>query len=267
MKRINRLATLLARVALFAPGMALARDPVEVNFNAHTHEYCHVLSFPLGWQTPIVFDKEGRRKYLPQFQLYDDYEFRVPGPLETKFLVRGVQTIVDKYYTSDIYEADFSGPKGIAQPASEEEWNSATPVSLWRGGKAYDFTLPSRSSKYVVFRGHEFPRSGDQWGGTVISPDGSVLVMQSWSGKLGPGGSDVPLVVSLKFGRNHGRLFFEFYSADAGKSLVAVTASFTSILPEEAFGKTGWVTERYFIIPIDARRERCLVCEFGHARK
>jgi hypothetical protein len=251
--------------------MGMARDPVEVNFNPATREYCHVLRFPLGWPMPIFFvDQRGHRNNSPlPFSLSNDYEFRVPGLLGTKFLVRGVQDIVDKYYTANVYEADFSAPKGIARPASEEEWKSAAPIALWRGGKAYDFTLPSRLSKYVEFGGHQFPRNGDQWGGTVISPDRGVLVMESWSGKLGPGGSDVPLDFSaiFKFGGNHGKLFVEFYDADTARKMVTITANFTLILPEDAFGKTGWVTERYFMIPLDDRRERCLVCEFGHARE
>jgi len=114
-------------------------------------------------------------------------------------------------------------------------------------------------------------RTGDKWFSEEgrLSPDRSVLVVQRYSGKLGPGGSDVPLDFSVIFkpGGNHGKLFFDFYETGTGKKLITVTASFGIILPEDAFVKTGWVTERYFIIPLDERRERCLVCEFGGARK
>lgn len=113
--------------------------------------------------------------------------------------------------------------------------------------------------------GREFTKSGDKWDGGIVSPDRRVLTVQSWSGALGPGGSsDIPLIFSLSFGRGpHGKLFFDFYSTDTGKKLITVTVSFNSVLPEEVFGKTGWVTERYFIIPLDFQRQRCVVCEFG----
>jgi hypothetical protein len=31
----------------------------------------------------------------------------------------------------------------------------------------------------------------------------------------------------------------------------------------DVLAKTGWVTERYFIVPLGKTIERCLVCDFG----
>jgi hypothetical protein len=270
MKKLSKAVSLLASAAWLTPGMGLARDAVEVNFNAAVREYCHVVRFPSGWHLP---------GFSPNLSLRDDYEFRVPGVLGTRFLVRGVEQLVRKNYTTNLYEMDLSDPNGVAQPAGEENWNSATPITLWRG-KRNDFTLPkpppaaplswNRNPKYVEIHGLHFIRSGDEWAGAVLSQDQAVLIMQSWSGTLGPsGGSDVPgdFSISLKFGNSHGKLFFDVYNADSGKKLITFTASFYGILPEEeVFGKTGWVTEQYFIIPLDERRERCLVCEFGRKR-
>ncbi len=234
---------------------------MEVKWDATTREYCHVLQFSMGWQMPpFVLLDSGKEYPIPKFSLYDDYEFRVPGVLGTRFFARGVDKQVKKSYTINIYEADLSDP----QPASEDAWNSATPLSLvrrWDG-----ITRPSRNPKYVEFSGLRFTSSGDHWDGSLISPDRAILLSESWSGTLGPGGvSDVPgdFSISLKFGNAHGNLFFDVFSTDTGKKLIALRAHFASILPEEVFGKTGWVTERYFIVPLDERREHCLICDFG----
>ena len=33
--------------------------------------------------------------------------------------------------------------------------------------------------------------------------------------------------------------------------------------PDGDFRTAAWLTERYFIVPLGGRHERCLVCEFG----
>jgi hypothetical protein len=153
-------------------GVAAARDVVEVDLNRAAREYCHVLHFPSGWQAA-----------KPPFLLVgDDYEFRVPGLQGTKFLIRGVQTIIDRYYTSNIYEADFSDPKGIALPATEAEWQSGTPVSVSGIISNYGVAVKDRSSNYAELEGRRFTRTGAAWGGTPLSPDRSVLILESWSG-------------------------------------------------------------------------------------
>jgi hypothetical protein len=240
--------------------VAVARDVVEMDLSTAAREYCHVLHFPSGWQAtqPPFF-----------FRLSDYYEFRVPGLQGTKFLVRGMQLQVDKYYTSNIYEADFSDPKGIALPATEAEWQSGTPVSVSGIISNNDIRVKDRSSDYAELEGRRFTRTGAALGGAPLSPDRSALILESWSGALGRcGGSDVPLGISpcIDFRGPHGKLFFDVYQADTGKKLITLTAKFSKILPEDDFLKTGWVTERYFIIPLDDKRERCLICEFGRSR-
>jgi hypothetical protein len=38
--------------------------------------------------------------------------------------------------------------------------------------------------------------------------------------------------------------------------------------PDGVLAKTGWLTERYFIVPLGKTIERCLVCDFaGHNSK
>lgn len=260
---------LVCAVLLFV-GHANADNILKVNLDAAVREYCHVLRFPEGWRMPkFLPNGDGTLRVVPAFDLSGDSEFRVVGLLGTKFLVRGVEAFGDKDYTPNIYEVDLYNPKAVAQLAREETWNSAAAIPLTRGAFGADVQIPNRNPKYVEFHGRRFASAGENWAGTLISLDRAVLVLQSWSGTLGPsGGSDVPgdFPISLKFGRAHGKLFFDGYNTDTGKKLITVTASFGTVLPDEVFGKTGWVTERYFIVPLDERRERCLICDFGRTR-
>jgi hypothetical protein len=270
MKKLGRLISFLACAALIAPGIIVAGDVVKVDFNAAVREYCHVLRFPSGWQMPrFIRPKDGGIEvFLWDFAM-GDYEFRVSGLLGTRFLIRGVERKFEKkYYTTNLYEVDFSDPTAVVQPAGEEEeWNSATVISVPDDTFAGVVRAVDPLSKHPGFKGLDSMRSGDKWSLSAkrASPDLSLLVLQSWRGTLASGGSDVPgdFSISLNFSRNHGKLFFDVYSVDTAKKLITITTSFDSILPDEAFGKTAWVTERYFLIPLDERRERCLVCELG----
>lgn len=117
-----------------SPGIGLAGDPVKVKFDDLTREYCHVLRFPVGWPLPMFrMDKDGHREYdNHSFGLADNYGFRVPGLPQSSLLIRGVDILDSFYniyfYTPNVYKADLSEPQGVAQPASEEEWNAATPI-------------------------------------------------------------------------------------------------------------------------------------------
>ncbi len=262
MKEFKRLKSVLVLGIFAAPSVATARDVADLDLNTAAREYCHVLHFPSGWQAtqpPFIF------------RLSDYYEFRVPGLQGTKFLVRGMQLQVNKYYTTNIYEADFSDPKGIALPTTEAEWQSGTPVNV-SGDRFSGGSMLKAGSSNFELDGRQFTRTGAKWGALRLSPDKSVLILESWSGTLGrcggnndtgPGAVFSPCI---DFRGPHGKLFFDVYNAGTGKKLITLTAKFSKILPEDDFLKTGWVTERYFIIPLDEKRERCLVCEFGRAR-
>jgi len=78
-------------------------------------------------------DDKGRRQIAPgPFNLGDDYEFRVPGLLETRFLVRGMRSIVDKYYTSNIYNADFSDPRELRNQPARGNGSPQRPFLLFK---------------------------------------------------------------------------------------------------------------------------------------
>jgi len=257
MKRFTSLIIFGCLVA----GTSLGGDIVRLNWTASMREYCHVLTFPSGWKMPMSkLRRDGSVEAIAKFGLEHDYEVRVPGLLSTRFLVRGVESYSYKEYTGNIYEVDLSDPKAIASLATEEAWKDATPIPLRYVGPGTEL------AKRIQSFGHEFAPTGSHGETDRLSPDGSLLVLQNWTGKLGAGGSDVPLDFSIGFSRDHGKLFFDAYSTDTGKKLVTITANFSPRFPEEIFGRTGWITERYFFIPLDQRRERCLICDFGRKR-
>jgi hypothetical protein len=258
MSRLYRVLPLAACVMLSAL-RGLARDWVKVKLDAPTRQYCHEVRFPLGWQIP---DQVGMRP-VPRYDFQrGSYEFRVLDLPGSKFLVRGfIPFLNNRDYTTNLYSVDLSDRAGLAQPAAEEEWSSARPVQPEsRNG--------DEIRKYLKSLGFPFTGSGDHEKGGSLSPDRAVFIRFSWKGTLGCcGGSDVPgdLTPHLAIGRNpHGKLFFDAYSTGTGKKLVTVAASFSIILPEDV--NAGWVTGRYFFIPLDDRRARCLVCEFGNTR-
>jgi len=246
----------LVCAGLLMPGVGSARDFVEVDLKPAVREYCHIVRFP-GWKAPQSIDGSS----FPKFDYAGDYEFRVPGLLNTTFLVRGFPASQRRYYTANLYKVDLSDPKAVARPASEEEWDAAAVVPLRYKGPA------NVLGKFIDSLGFHFQPSGREEGEVRVSPDRALLVLQSWSGKLGSGGNnDLPGGISFQLGRSHGKLFFDVYNTDTGKKLITVVARFHNNLPEAAFEKTGWVTERYFFLPLDDKRERCLVCEFGRTR-
>ncbi len=68
-------------------------------------------------------------------------------------------------------------------------------------------------------------------------------------------------------GRDKGKLYFDVFNANTGRKVVTIVATYLDVLPDTAVERTMWVTERYFIVPLGKHRERCLVCDFGRARR
>ena len=262
-------AAFLLLWVLAVPEMGFARDPVSINLNAAARESCHIITFPQGWRLQYVASKSP----FPNFRYAEgDYEFRALG---SRFLVRAlVRDLGKPIYAGNLYEVDLSDPRDLARSASEENWNSATAIPSPRGGDSPWLAVGRLAlAKSASFESRQFAKSGNKWAiqgyEMRVSPDRTLLILQSWSGKLvgnGVGANGELPGIPLGFGRNHGKLFFDVFNATTGTKLITVTASFVDIQPEEAFAKTAWVTARYFVVPLADTRERCLVCEFGRNR-
>jgi hypothetical protein len=233
-----------------------ASGPVEVTLTPAIREYCHIVRFPQGWKThahdPTI--------HQPLFYGYDGlYEFRVPGELETTFLVGGI-VLPSKKYTINKYRVDLSDPTGIAQPASEKEWQSAAIITDTR---IVDYSRNFARLRFVnneplVFNSRQFPKTGDTWAGQCarLSPDQALIVLMSSSGTIAK--RDEFLIFG---GRDKGKLFFDVFDADSGRSIMTIVGTYSDINPGYAVDHSIWVTERYFIVPLGEHRERCLVCD------
>jgi hypothetical protein len=107
------------------------------------------------------------------------------------------------------------------------------------------------------FHGSQFAKSGAIWaqtfrGAALLSPDQAWLVLQSRERK-NPSGAV--------------KVFFDVFNAETGKKVVMIEGNYSSINngddPDGVLAKAGWLTERYFIVPLGKTIERCLVCDFG----
>jgi hypothetical protein len=249
--------SLLIVVGLAAEGNAWAQfDDFEATLPTAARAFCHVIRFPQGWVFPR-FDKEvGQRLFFGSPS--SEYEFRVEGVLSTKFLVRGfTEFVARKYYTSNQYEIDLSDATAPVLAAGPKAWDASAVVPLARNSGILPGGEPVEGKPFE-FHGYQFAKSGAIWaqsyrGATLLSPDQAWLVLQSRD-RISESG---PL-----------KVFFDFFNAETGQKLFTIAGTFSSLhngaYPESGvLAKTGWLTERYFIVPLGKTIERCLVCDFG----
>jgi hypothetical protein len=243
---------------------------VDVKITPAIKEYCHIVRFPQGWaMMPFIENGDVLGTVTPLQYVYESaYEFRVPGVLRTRFLVRGVDKSYGKnhyHYTNNVYDVDLSDPKSVPRPATEKEWEDGTmiPDSRESNGKTFANQRFLTNAQPLPFRGFLFAKSGDIWSGdwARLSPDHSWIVLLSSSGSVH---SSHESQIELGFGRDKGKLFMDVYNVDTGKKLVTIVGTYLNINPA-ALDQALWVTERYFMLPLGEHRERCLVCDFGRA--
>jgi hypothetical protein len=230
-------------------------DDFEISLTPAARAYCHVVRFPQGWSTQNFDAKAPQHLFFGS--THSDYEFRVDGALGTKFLMAAFTELVGTiYYANNQYEVDLSYSTAPVTAIGRKTWETAAVVPLIRKS-AFPPIGTVQSDKHLEFRGLQFNKTGDIWGqpsdyATRLSPDQAWLVLQSTSIGTKPGSTKV---------------YFDFFNADTGKKLFTIDGLFSSIRGGEPEGsvlsKTGWVTERYFIVPLGKTIDRCLACDFG----
>ena len=229
-------------------------DDFEVSLTPASRTYCHVLRFPQGWSTQHFDDRAPQRLLFGTER--SDYEFRVSGVLGTKFLAGAfTENVGTNYYANNWYEVTLWDATAPANEVDRKAWDAGTVLPIVRKSAFPPIgTVPNQ--KRLEFHGFQFNRTGDIWAqpsgdASRISPDQAWLVLQSTS----PG---------KKAGSAH--VFLDFFNADNGQKLFTIAGIFSSVRggqPEDAvLSKTGWVTERYFIVPLGKKLDRCLVCDF-----
>jgi hypothetical protein len=228
-------------------------DFIDLKLSSVTREYCHIVQFPRGWKIQRV-DEE------PDLMIdYDrsDYEFRVRGLLGSWFLVGSfTPKTLRRYDATTRYLVNLSDPTARALPANTEDWNAATVVPLVRNSIFIKTGTPPHD--VAVFHGFQLKRSGARWAlndcASRLSPDSAWLVLQSST--EGSAEAKARLVYTQQ-------VFFDVFSADTGRKLFTIQGTYSGSGNETGtcLRTTGWLTERYFVIPLGKHRERCVVCE------
>jgi hypothetical protein len=122
--------------------------------------------------------------------------------------------------------------------------------------------LPDSAS--LQLDGRIFLKSGQNWSRDRLSPDRRWIVLQSWQGRAGSGGDGLGYWPSWDDILGYkGRAFWDFYNADTGSKVLTIKGRYNTSNPGGSMQHSFWLTERYFIVPLDEQRQQCLVCEFG----
>jgi hypothetical protein len=232
-------------------------DDLEVSLTPGAEEYCHVIQFPQVWVMPRSDEKTGQRLFFGS--ILGDLEFRVEGLQGSQFLVAGfTELLPPRHYTTNRFTVNLSDATSPIRDASREAWDAATVVPITRKSRFIPGNQPPED-KPLAFNGFQFAKSGEIWdqesaGPSRLSPDQAWLVLQSRARKKDQGPT---------------RIYFDAFNVSTGKRIVTIEGTFSSDAdepPDDVLSKTGWLTERYFIVPLGKQLERCLVCEFGARR-
>lgn len=254
---------LILCVTLCAGTNALAQfDDLEVTLTPVAQEYCHIIRFPQAWAMPRTDPKTGELLHLGAGfgSVTGELEFRIEGLQGTQFLVGGFSQYFPEYdlhlETTNRFIVDLSNssvPIGVATKAA---WDAATVVPTTRRGPIWPGYPPQ--DKPIAVNGLQFAKSGELWGldPVRLSLDQAWVVLQSEALLSSKGATSI--------------IYFDVFSAETGGKIVTIQGTFSSDAgepSEDVLSRTGWVTERYFIVPLGKRIDRLLVCEFGKQGK
>lgn len=215
-------------------------------------EFCHIVTFPKGW--PI---KPNDAPYPTIDYRYSDYEFRTEGLLGRWFLV-GAFTPEIRYDSTIRYRVNLPDGTAPVVRASESDWTPAAVVPLVRKS-VFNYYFGLKMPTEATFNGRRYSKSGDRWlisdDAARLSPDSAWLVLQS--------ATKLKSTLLAKY-----QVFFDVYDTETGKKVFTLLANYSGIGddPEGCLAKSAWLTERYFIIPLGKRRERCVICDFAIRR-
>jgi hypothetical protein len=222
---------------------------IQIDLTPLARRYCHIVQFPHGWEFKTL-DK-------PQdgpinFDDYADYEFRAEKDGAGRFLIGASITVASgRSHTTNWYRADLSSSQSLADSVSRETWEAASVAPLTRQSILSQYG--GLEQEGTEFNGFHLSKTGAHWFGppqfaTRLSPESDWLVLQSWTENSGSPGITV----------------FEdvFNSANGKKTFTIRGTYFGRDYPSGYLGMAGWVSDRYFILPLGERRGRCLVCKF-----
>jgi hypothetical protein len=236
-------------------GQVLKADLMDVKLSPTAKEYCHVVQFPKGWKAERLDDPAA---YPGIDSRYSDHEFRVKGLLGTQFLVGAFSPNTARAgHSINHYLADLSDATTRVRPVSKAEWDAATVLPLIR--KSISPKIVGYSPSFAPFQRYAMSGTQPSYPGSDsrLSPDSAWLVLQSGTPER------------VRRPVQYHAIFLDVFDTATGRKIVTIQGTYSEVtnVPDSNLGKTAWLTERYFIIPLGAQLEKCVVCEFSARRE
>jgi hypothetical protein len=241
--------------------------------------YCREFRLPTDWKPLLRTDGSGEIRS-------NDYEFRADPTSSSRFLMAGIEDNTS-LFSPNKYSVDFSSPRAPIRSIADSEryscdysrqqtpcisitsgeWSRAPIVARQTDRDTRIHAIPFQAGppyqalgSEVAWEGKTFRKSGRYWAepsevdGDVISPARDHIVLQSATGTF-----------PSEIGMPRGTMFFDFFETTSGEHLFTLSRKYNSVLadPDTAFGKSRWVSDRYFfVVSPDPRNTRdFVVCD------
>ena len=241
----QRVMKILLVLALYPRDVAHGADALATAWSDSSRIFCHEISFPNRWPIP-----------RGQINAIGNYAFRQESG--TTYVIGAViGNPWQGLYSPMRYRLDLADAGAQPAPASEDLWNKSSPVSFYKEGTRWA-KLGANSAEY---QGRTYSKRGDQWGyaQVLLSPNKARIVLQSFSG---PVQGDPSLRENVGKPAARGTVFLDIYEVASGGKVLGVELTYEgSGLGQTA--RAGWVTDRFFVLPLTEYFERALVCDFG----
>jgi hypothetical protein len=214
-------------------------------------EFAHIVQLPGGSRPPDSFISRGNPS---KFGWESRTEFRTVQGQESSLFIRVFQKDDGTYYYGDTaFELD-SGERVQVRRATDQEWRRAHVVKMpdriemfapMRDGKAVD------DGRVFTFEGKQFKHSGVT-GVFLLSPTGLRAVIFGLDRHLS----------NTTFGHEPFTYFVEAYDV-ASAQLIGSAQGYVNSNGLSIGQELGWVTDRYFYVPLDREHDKLLFFDFG----
>jgi hypothetical protein len=164
----------------------------------------------------------------------------------------GIDRDAPRFYSPTKYRVDLS--TGLVRSASENEWAGAQSSFMLLNSISRLSDLKPEDN--LAYKGKEYIKRGAQWplyssaDASRLSPDGGFLAVNSWGGEMKICSGDLlPEVWSCQ-DRIQGDYHIEIYETAAATLALSLTGQFQGFDPSDLFGRSAWISERYYFLPL-----------------
>src|ERR1041384_5909322 len=216
-----------------------------------------VVRFPEAWRKTTV---DGATVALTDTRGFA-VRRKVEGqPEELVFTMKGLiyspERGSESVYSDAFYAVGLDGNFRVRK-ATADEWERAEQLPntrkqiLSNRHKAPSETA-THTDKAVLYKGKEFPKSGEFFGNPVglVSSDSTWLAVFSFSSSARPTTSWSPLSGAEKDEPRPGEMFVDVYDTSSGQRIQSGRTRYDNS-PSMLFGGAIWVGDRYLVVPLD----------------